>query len=285
MSHARLASHDLAERVARADDAVRARGVLAPRIGITLGSGLGAVAQTLEDAIAIPTADIPGWPVSTVAGHAGRLVVGRWRGVPVAVIAGRSHRYEGYTLDRATFGLLVLHALGADTLLFTNAAGGVGPQLDPGDLMLATDHVNFVGKRGLFTPDELRERRCGRRVARYHDPDLRAALTRAATQAKVPLRFGVLLGMHGPSYETAAEIQWALAMGTGAVCMSTVHEVTVAAHLGCRAASLSTITNRATGLGAGPLSHEEVTAAALAASARLRSVLETFLDGERASSA
>ena len=276
MSEPLLSTHDLAERVARAADAARARGVIAPRVGITLGSGLSVLADAIEGAVTIPTAELPDWPRSTVAGHAGRLVVGRWRDVPVAVIAGRSHRYEGYSLDRATFGLRVVHALGARTLLFTNAAGGVSPQLAPGDLMLATDHLNFVGKRGLFTPDELRERR----VAPYHDPGLRQALARAATSAQVPLRLGVLMGTHGPSYETAAEIEWALAMGVAAVCMSTVHEVTVAAELGCRAASLSTITNRATGLATGPLSHEEVTTAAKDASARLRALLEAFLDAE-----
>ena len=185
-----------------------------------------------------------------------------WRGVPVAVMAGRSHRYEGYTLDRSTFGVRVLLALGARTLIFTNAAGGVGPNLRPGDLMLATDHLNFVGKRGLFTRDELIPRRAGRRVSTAHDPTLVPSCSTPRGERMYASFPGSLIAMHGPSYETAAEIRWAQRLGAGAVCMSTVHEVTVAAELGARAASLSTITNPATGLTERPLAHDEVTTAA-----------------------
>ena len=257
---------------------MRARSPRVPRVAITLGSGLGALAQALDDAVTIPTAELPHWPRSTVTGHAGQLHLGAWRGVPVAVMAGRSHRYEGYTLDRSTFGVRVLLALGARTLIFTNAAGGVGPNLRPGDLMLATDHLNFVGKRGLFTRDELIPRRAGRRVSTAHDPTLGAELLDAARRAHVRLVPGILIAMHGPSYETAAEIRWAQRLGAGAVCMSTVHEVTVAAELGARAASLSTITNPANGLTERPLAHDEVTTAARAASGRLIALLEAFLD-------
>jgi purine-nucleoside phosphorylase len=271
---------DIETRVAEAAAAVRERGARAPRVTLTLGSGLSGLADAIEDAVVVPTAEIPHWPRSTVAGHAGRLVIGRWRGVEIAAIAGRSHRYEGYGLDRSTFGVRVAHALGARTFLFTNAAGGVGDDMAPGDLMVASDHLNFVGKHGLLTAREREEQGMGRPMAHLHDPRLRESLLRAAKSAGVVLKTGVLLAMHGPSYETAAEIRWARAMGADAVCMSTVHEVTVAARLGGRAASLSTITNRATGLGDRPLSHHEVTEAAGAASARLRALLEAFLDGE-----
>jgi purine-nucleoside phosphorylase len=276
MSEPRTPTQDLPARVADAAAAIRARTATVPRVAITLGSGLSGAADALHGATEIPSAELPHWPRSTVPGHAGRVVLGEWSGVPVAVVAGRTHRYEGYALERATFAVRVLHALGAGTMIFTNAAGGIGAELRPGDLMLAADHLNFVGKRGLFTPAELADRRLGRRVAACYDPGLADALARAAGRAGVAVSRGVLLGMHGPSYETAAEIRWARSIGADAVCMSTVHEVTVAAHLGCRAASLSTITNLATGLGTGSLSHDDVTRAAGAASARLRSILDAF---------
>jgi purine-nucleoside phosphorylase len=280
MSHSPISSPDLA-RLSAAVEKVRARKPLSPRVAITLGSGLGSLADAVEQSVSIPTEELPEWPRSTVPGHAGRLVFGRWRGVAVGMLVGRTHRYEGYPLALATLGVRVLEALGARTFLFTNAAGGLAPGFRPGDLMLASDHINFVGKHGLLIGDELAARRAGRRVASSHDPALRQALTDAALRAGVPLRHGVLLAMHGPSYETAAEIRMGQRLGASAVCMSTVHEVTLAAELGARAASLSTITNLATGLAARPLAHDEVTLAAREASGRLIAILEAFLDVER----
>src|SRR5437899_11718438 len=156
---------DLAQRVADAVRAVRARTDLTPRVGLTLGSGLGKAIDALEDATTFQTADLPHWPRSTVEGHAGRLGLGRWAGVPGAGLGGRSHRYEGYPLDRVTFGLRVMHALGARTLIFTNAVGAIHPEYRAGDLMVAADHINFIGRRGLFTPAALRARGASRRVA------------------------------------------------------------------------------------------------------------------------
>src|SRR6266850_831582 len=126
-----LPSHDLEERVREAVGTIRARSSLEPRLGLTLGSGLGGVIETLEGSTLFPTQEIPHWPRSTVPGHAGRLALGRWNGVPVAALAGRSHRYEGYTLDRVTFGVRVMHALGARTMIFTNAVGAIDPELRP----------------------------------------------------------------------------------------------------------------------------------------------------------
>jgi len=246
-------------------------------VALTLGSGLGGLAEALTDAVAIPTAEVPHWPPSTVPGHSGRLVLGRWCGVAVVVLAGRSHRYEGYTLDRVTFGVRVMHALGARTLILTNAVGAVNPELTPGDLVLATDHVNAIGKRGLFTPAELMARRVGRAVAACYDGALAASLAAAALAARVPLKRGILMGGLGPAYETAAEIQLARAIGVDMACMSTVHEATLAAHLGCRVAGLSCVTNRATGLARRPLTHVEVTEVAGQATARLRTLLEEWL--------
>ena len=248
-----------------------------PRVAVTLGSGLGGTVDMLSDAALLPTADIPHWPRSTVHGHAGRLAIGRWAGVAVAALAGRSHFYEGYTLDRVTFGLRVMHALGARTQLFTNAVGAMNPDFRPGDLMLATDQINFIGKRGLFTPAELAARRAGRRYDSPHSRALGEAIAAAALRAGVHLHRGILMGGQGPTYETAAEVRMASALGADVACMSTVHEVTVAAELGCEAGSISCITNRATGLSETPLTHEEVAEVAGHAASRLRAVIESWL--------
>jgi len=272
-----IPTRDLPERIERGLAMIRARGATPPAVAITLGSGLGGFADALEDPVSIPTASIPEWPPSTVAGHSGRLVLGRWNRTPLVVLAGRSHRYEGYGADRITFGVRVMHALGARTMLFTNAVGAVNPDLSPGDLVLASDHINAIVKRGLFTPAELTERRAGRLVGSFYDRELSAALAEAALRAGVPLRRGVLKAGHGPSYETAAEIGMERALGADMVCMSTAHEVTVAAHLGCRVAALSCVTNWATGLSPHKLTHEEVTEVAHRASDQLVALLGEWL--------
>ena len=274
-----LPTRDLDARVADAVRAVRARSSVEPRVALTLGSGLGGVIDTIERAVVIPTSELPHWPRSTVAGHAGRLALGERFGVPVVALSGRSHRYEGYTLDRVTFALRVMHALGARVMIFTNAVGAINPEYAPADLMVAADHINFIGKRGLFTPAELTGRRGGRRVASCYTPELRAALLEAGGQAGVRLHRGTLMGGLGPSYETAAEVRMASALGADVACMSTVHEVTVAAELGAQAASISCITNRATGLSAEPLTHADVTVVADRAASRLRAVIEEYLKG------
>jgi len=277
-----LSSRDLDKRVADVVRTVREVTALVPRVGFTLGSGLGGVTDALAGPVVFPTRELPHWPPSTVPGHSGRFALGHWNGVPVAALAGRSHRYEGYTLDRVTLAARVMRALGARILIFTNAVGGINPSFRPGDLMLATDHLNFIGRLGLFTPDELVERRAGRRVATYYSPRLREALAAAAGRAGVPLHRGTLMGGHGPTYETAAEIRMAAFLGADAACMSTVHEVTVAAELGCEAASLSCVTNLATGLSDAPLNHEEVTEVADRGAQGLRKILEEFLREEAA---
>ena len=277
-----LPTHDLDRRIDEAVSTVRQRSSRVPRVALTLGSGLGGAVSAIESPEIFSTADLPHWPRSTVAGHAGRLVLGRWRGVDVVALAGRSHRYEGYTLDRVTFGVRVMRRLGAGTMLFTNAVGGIHPELRPADLMLAVDHLNFIGRRGLFTPGELAERREGRRVATPYTPRLSEALAAAASRAGVKLHRGTLMGGHGPTYETAAEVRMAGYLGADVACMSTVHEVTLAAELGAEAASISCITNRATGLSDVPLTHADVTEVADRAAAKLRAVIEEFLAGEAA---
>jgi len=271
-------TRDLDRRVADAVAAIRERSAVAPSIALTLGSGLGGVIERLEDAAVFAVSDLPHWPRPTVAGHAGRLGLGRWRGVPLVALAGRSHRYEGHPLDRVTFAVRVMAALGARTLIFTNAVGALDREYRPGDLMLATDHFNFIGKRGLLTDAEIAARGAeGRRVAGFHSPRLRAVLTAAAARAGVRLRHGVLMGGLGPSYETASEVRMGIRIGADAACMSTVHEVTLAAELGCEAASLSCITNLATGLAAGPLMHEDVTRVADVGARALERILDEYL--------
>lgn len=272
---------DRARRVAEAVAVIRARTRIVPRVALTLGSGLGGVIDAIEDASVFATRDLPHWPVSTVPGHAGRLALGTWQGIPVVALAGRSHRYEGYPLERVTFAVRVMRALGAETMLFTNAVGAIHPELRPGDVVLATDHINFIGKHGLFAPGELEARRAGRRVASPYAPRVRDALRAAALEAGVPLREGTLMGGHGPTYETAAEVRMAGALGADVACMSTVHEVTLAAELGAEVASLSCVTNRATGLSAGPLTHADVTEVADRVAGLLRRVIAAFLRAER----
>jgi purine-nucleoside phosphorylase len=272
-----LPTADLDRRVADAVAAIRSRTSLVPQVGLTLGSGLGGVVDAIPGAEVFSTRDLPHWPASTVVGHAGRLAIGTWHGVPVAALSGRSHRYEGYTLDKVTFAVRVMMALGCRTMIFTNAVGAFAPELKPADLMLATGHMNFIGKRGLFTTPELAERRLGRAVADPYTPTLRAALLDAASRAGVKLHQGILMGGHGPTYETAAEVRMAGRIGASVACMSTVHEVTLAAQLGCDTASLSCITNKATGLSATKLTHHEVTEVANEVAGKLRAVLEHYL--------
>lgn len=274
-----LPTADLDRRVADAVAALRSRTSLVPQVGLTLGSGLGGVVDAIPGAEVFSTRDLPHWPASTVVGHAGRLAIGTWHGVPVAALSGRSHRYEGYTLDKVTFAVRVMMALGCRTMIFTNAVGAFAPELKPADLMLATGHMNFIGKRGLFTTAELAERRLGRAVADPYTPSLRADLLEAAGRARVKLHQGVLMGGHGPTYETAAEVRMAGRIGASVACMSTVHEVTLAAQLGAETASLSCITNKATGLSTTKLTHHEVTEVANEVAGKLRSVLEQYLMG------
>jgi purine-nucleoside phosphorylase len=271
-----LPSHDLDARVADAVRAIRARCAVVPVAGLTLGSGLGGAIDALEDATVFATEELPHWPRSTVHGHAGRLGLGHWKGVPVVALSGRSHRYEGYALDQTTFGVRVMHALGARTMILTNAVGATNPDYRPGDLMVATGHVNFIGKRGGFTAAELAERRAGRRVTDHHSPALREALVAAATRAGVRLHRGVLMGGHGPTYETAAEVRMASRCGADVACMSTVHEVMLASELGCQSASLSCITNLATGLASEALTHADVTEVANRVALQLRAILDEY---------
>src|SRR5262249_31497798 len=176
----------------------------APRVALVLGSGLGGVAEALRDRVDMATRDLPHWPASTVPRHAGSILFGRWRGTRVVALSGRTHRYEGYALARVTYPVRILAALGARTIVLTNSAGSTQREIRPGELMLVRDHVNFVGRRGLFTRDELRARLAGRRVASCYSAELALALHAGARAAGIPLRQGTLLGTHGPAHQAAA---------------------------------------------------------------------------------
>jgi purine-nucleoside phosphorylase len=264
----------LVERLDAAADFVRARTPLRPAIGVVLGSGLGAFADSLEEATSLPFGAIPHFPTSTVAGHGGALVVGTCAGVPVAAMKGRVHFYEGYSLGDVVFPVRVLGRLGVRTLVATNAAGAIHPSFRPGDLMVFADHINLLGDPLRGPNDEALGPRFPDMSAVY-DSKLRAATLRAATAAGATLREGVYVAVKGPAYETPAEIRMARTLGADAVGMSTVPEVLAARHMGMRVLGLSCLTNMAAGVGDGPLDHREV----LAVAERLRSTLLEVLRG------
>jgi purine-nucleoside phosphorylase len=230
----------------RAAAVIYSRTSLQPKIGLVLGSGLGALVDTLADRAVIPYADIPGWPRSTVEGHSGQLVIGRLEGQVVAVQQGRAHLYEGYTPQQVTFPIRVMRCLGIETVILTNAAGGLNKDFKVGDLMLLNDHINFVGMTGnnpLIGPNDeaLGPRFVG--MTRTYDKGLRDLARHVANAAGIMLHEGVYICLSGPNFETPAEIRMLRALGGDAVGMSTVHEVLVARHMGMRVMACSGITN------------------------------------------
>jgi purine-nucleoside phosphorylase len=231
---------------------------LRPRVGIILGSGLSEVAGALEGDTVISYASIPHFPRSTVVGHAGELHLGTWRSVPVAILAGRMHLYEGYTPAEVVFPTRVLALAGIEILVVTCAAGGIAPKASPGSFMLLSDHLNLQGQNPLVGPPD---ERWGERfidMSAAYDPDLQRKARKVAANLKLNCLEGVYAGLLGPSFETPAEIRALKQWGAGAVGMSTVPEVIAARQRGIRVLAVATITNRAAGLSAQPLSHHEV---------------------------
>ena len=225
---------------------IRERITVKPKIGLVLGSGLGGLADAVENAVHIPYEDIPGWPTSTVHGHSGKLVIGTLQGQPVLVQQGRAHFYEGYSAQQVTFPIRVMHFLGIETLILTNAAGGVNAAFQPGDIMLLNDHINFIGMTGhnpLIGPndDTLGPRFPG--MAGTYDRTLRTLTRQIASDKNIPLQEGVYVCLSGPTFETPAEVRMMRIIGGDAVGMSTVHEVIVARHMGMRVLAFSSITN------------------------------------------
>lgn len=262
----------VAARVAA--DAVRSRIGVKPRVGIILGSGLGGIADVVERPTRLPYRDVPGFPGATVVGHAGELIAGMLGGTPIVALSGRFHMYEGHDAALAGFPVRVLQALGANTLIVSNAAGGARATLTPGTIMLLTDHVNFMFRNPLIGALEDGDVRFPDMSAPY-DPELRALAHRVAKEQGMTLAEGVYVAELGPSYETRAEVRMLTRLGADAVGMSTVPEVIVARALGMRVLGFSCITNLACGLAVAPITHAEV----IETTARVATQLQQLVRG------
>ncbi|NWG14840.1 MAG: purine-nucleoside phosphorylase [Acidobacteria bacterium] len=260
-------------KMSEAARAIRKRHPGQPLLGVVLGSGLGDCADSLERRTVIPFVDLPHFPASTVRGHGGKLVLGIVEGIPAAVLQGRAHYYEGYSMSDVTFPVRVLGLLGIRALIVSNAAGAVSPRFRPGDLMLITDHINLMGANPLrgSNIDELGPRFPD--MSEAYDRRLVALALRASRRCGIRVGQGVYIGLSGPSYETPAEIRMCRTLGADAVGMSTVPEVVAANHMGIRVLGISCITNMAAGLQARKLSHDEV----MKTAARVRGKFTEFL--------
>lgn len=256
---------------------------LSPRVGLVLGSGLGAAANAVSEAVVVPYQDIPHFPQSTVEGHSGRMVAGRLGGVPVLIMQGRVHFYEGYSPAQVTFPMRVMGMLGVRSVILTNAAGGILETYRPGQLVLLADHINLMGWNPLVGPNEPRfgiKRGTGLRffdMTEAYSKRLREMARRAAADDGLTLEEGVYLAVSGPNFETPAEIQAFKALGATLVGMSTVPETIVARHMGLEVLGISCVTNLAAGLSSEQLSHEEVFETARLVERRLGSLLERLV--------
>jgi inosine/guanosine/xanthosine phosphorylase family protein len=264
-------------RLAMLEAAVREFTPLVPEVGIVLGSGLGGLADDLADAVAIPFADLPGWPAATAPGHAGRLLLGTLGGKPVVMLQGRFHLYEGNHPGLVIQPVLLFQRLGATVVVLTNAAGGLDPSFGPGTLMVMRDHLNLTGQNPLLGPnaDEL-----GPRFPDLTDawsPRLRERLHAAAKAEGVDLEEGIYVGLTGPNYETPAEVRMYAGLGGHAVGMSTVLECIAACWVGLEVCGVSLVTNAGAGYSGEPLTHEEVLEAGAIAGPRLASVIRRFV--------
>jgi purine-nucleoside phosphorylase len=263
--------------LSEAVSAVQGRSKIVPAVGVVLGSGLGAWADSLSSLDRIPYGEIPRMPQSTVVGHAGNLCLGLAGGVPVACLQGRVHLYEGHDPERVVFGVRLLARLGCRAVLLTNAAGGLAAAFTPGDLMLVSDHLNLMGKNPLSGPnlDDLGPRFPDMTDA--YEPALRAAAREAAAETETTLHEGVYAGLLGPTYETPAEIRMLATLGASAVGMSTVPEVIALRHMGIPAAAISCITNLAAGISKTKLDHSEVEATARKTRDRFTALLSAWV--------
>jgi purine-nucleoside phosphorylase len=274
-----IAPVDQPARIDALAAAVRARSNLVPKVGIVLGSGLGGLADEVEDPVAIPFAELPGWPAATAPGHLGRLLLGRIGGTPVVMLQGRFHLYEGNDPGLAVQPVLLFRKLGAEIVVLTNAAGGVDPAFGPGTLMAISDHLNLTGRSPLLG---LNADQIGTRFQDLTDawsPRLRAALKTAAAAEGVALEEGVYAGMLGPEYETPAEVRMLRTLGADAVGMSTVLECIAARWAGLEVCGVSLVTNAGAGYSGEPLSHDEVMAAGAEAGPGLARVIRRFVSG------
>ena len=248
----------LKEQIEAAAGYVRGKTRVTPKIGLILGSGLGALADQIDADATIPYAEIPEFPRSTIEGHAGRLVLGHLEEKPVVAMQGRVHYYEGYTLQQVVFPVRVMHALGVDALIVSNAAGGINRQWHAGDLMIIADHINFTGSNPLMGPNDPELGPRFPDMSQPYDREFISLAERAALAEGIAIRKGVYVGVPGPSYETAAELRMLGRWGADVVGMSTVPEVIAARHMGMRVLGITAITDMATGEQVQKVTHEEV---------------------------
>jgi purine-nucleoside phosphorylase len=267
----------LSQRLDEAVKAVRLVSNHAPKVGLVLGSGLGAFGDGLDGLVQVPFGAIPHMPSPGVSGHAGNLCLGTVEGVPVACLQGRSHTYEGHDMDTVVFGVRLLAKLGCEIVLLTNAAGGIRPSFKPGTLMLISDHLNLTGKNPLVGPNEAEFGPRFPDLTRAYDRELGRLAREAAAEVGVPLEEGVYAAMLGPSYETPAEIHMLRTIGADAVGMSTVPEVIALRHAGVRAAAISCITNMAAGMSGSLLDHSEVEETARETRGRFISLITAWI--------
>jgi purine-nucleoside phosphorylase len=265
------------DQVNEAASFVQAQVATPPAIAIVLGSGLGAFADRLGNATVLEYVAIPHWPASKVIGHAGRLVLGEVARRQVAVLSGRAHFYEGHPLTTVTFATRVLGRMGIRTLILTNAAGGINTAFSPGTLMVIDDHINLMGSNPLVGPNEDRFGLRFPDMTEVYSKRLRAIADEASSGAGVPVRHGVYAALHGPSYETPAEIRFLRAIGADAVGMSTAPEAIVARHMGMEVLGISCITNPAAGVLPTPLHHDEVMEVARRVGAEFIRLLEEIV--------
>jgi len=260
-----------------ASDYIGSRAPLRPEIAVVLGSGLGGFADALEDVSAIPYREIPGWPVSTAVGHAGKLFVGRIEGFPVAVMAGRAHLYEGYSAQQVVYGVRALRDFGVESVVLTNASGGINPAFGPGALVLISDHINLLGQNPLTGPND---NSLGPRfpdMSEAYSKRYRELARAAAKEIGLDLPEGVYAAVPGPSYETPAEIRFLRAIGADLVGMSTVLEAIAANHMEMQVLGISCVTNFAAGVTDRKLDHKEVLEVGAAAQGRMTELLRRVL--------
>jgi purine-nucleoside phosphorylase len=241
-----------------AADFIQSRITVQPRVAVVLGSGLGAFADTLDNASTVSYAEIPGWPQSTAVGHAGKFVAGLAGGVPVAVLAGRAHLYEGYSVSDAVFGIRALYMLGIEAVVLTNAAGGVNKDYKPGDLVLISDHINLLGQNPLTGPNDDSVGPRFPDMSEAYSKKLREMAKETGKAMGLTLQEGIYAAVPGPSYETPAEIRYLRTIGADLVGMSTVPETIAANHAGIKVLGISCVTNHAAGVIEGKLDHKEV---------------------------
>lgn len=252
------------EEIQRASGVLSRRSKVRPAVGLILGSGLGSIADDVQPSDVVPASEIPGWPIPTVEGHPGRVVLGEWLGLSVFLLQGRAHYYEGHSIARIGFPIRVMYELGVRTLIVTNAAGAVHPDFRPGDLMLILDHVNLIGMAGLSPLRGPNLEHYGPRfpdMSQAYDRKLHALARDVAQREGISLREGVYVCLAGPVFETPADLRFLQAMGADAVGMSTVPEVVTARHAGMRVLGISAISNKANLDGSSPTTHEEVLSA------------------------